>query len=131
MTKSDSKGLFIGYIVVAVIACGMMTTSAIGKFTLNPGAVKVIHERVGVPLGLFPVLGALLIAGGVGLLAGIVRRSLGVAAATGLVLYFSGAMVGHLLAGDVAGLNAPIVPFLVSVIVLFLRLKSSRQLAGA
>jgi hypothetical protein len=40
-------------------------------------------------------------------------------------------MVGHVIAGDFAGLNAPIVPFLVSVIVLFLRLKSSRQLAGA
>ena len=61
----------------------MMFVSATGKLTQNPGSEKVIDETVGVPLALFPVLGGLLIAGGLGLIAGIFRPMLGVEPAQG------------------------------------------------
>lgn len=127
MAKPPGRGLFIAYCIVAVLFALMMFFSATGKLTQNPGAVKVIHEDAGVPLALFPVLAGLLIAGGLGLLAGIFRPMLGVAAGAALVLYFVGALTAHVLAGDVAGLKAPIVPFIVSVAVLWLRVVSMRR----
>jgi hypothetical protein len=104
----------------------MVSISASGKLTHNPGAVKVIHETVGIPLGLFPMLAALLIAGGIGLVVGIFRPKVGLAAATGLVVYFTCAMLSHVFVGDFAGLAAPIVPFLLSITVLILRSRSMR-----
>jgi hypothetical protein len=122
--KRPSKRLSIAYAVVAVLMALTMFISASGKLTLNPGAVKVIHDVVGVPLRFFPVLAALEIAGGLGLLAGIFRPKLGAAAGVGLVLYFVGAFMAHVIAGDWAGLTAPIVPFIMAVAALTLRLKS-------
>ena len=131
MAKSAGKGLFIAYVVVAVLMAVMMGISASGKLTLNPGAVKVIHETVGVPLSLFPVLAACEIAGGLGLLAGIFKPQLGVAGGAGLVLYFVGAFVAHILVGDFAGLTAPIVPFLMAVASLTLAVKVMRRRAAS
>ena len=128
MQKSASRGLFIAYLVVAPIVALMMLISASGKLTLNPGAVQVIHDTVGVPLRLFPLLAACEIAGGVGLLAGMFWPRIGVAAAGGLVLYFLGAMVSHIRVGDLAGLKAPIVPLLLSTTAFVLRLSSSRRI---
>lgn len=124
VVEPPRKGLRIAYSVVAVLLALMMSISATGKLTQNPGAVKVIHERVGIPLGLFPVLAALLIAGGIGLVVGIFRPKVGLAAATGLVVYFTCAMLSHVFVGDFAGLAAPIVPFLLSITVLILRSRS-------
>ena len=66
-----------------------------------------------------------------GLLAGIFRPRLGVAAGAGLVLYFIGAMVGHLRVGDWDGLKAPIAPLLLSALALTLRLASLRRLEAS
>jgi hypothetical protein len=126
MEKSSSKRLSIAYIVVATLVALMMFFSASTKLTLNPGAVQVIHETVGVPLSLFPVLAACLIAGGIGLLAGIFRPKLGVAAGVGLVLYFLGAMVAHIAIGDWAGVKSPIVPLVLAGAALTLRILSMR-----
>ena len=128
MKKSSSKGLFIAYLVVAPLVAVMMAISASGKLTLIPGAVHTIHDVVGVPLSLFPLLAAAEIAGGLGLLAGMFWPRLGVLAGAGLVLYFVGAMVGHILVGDWAGLKAPITPLLLSTTALLLRLRSTRRL---
>lgn len=121
---SASKGLRTAYIVVGVILALMMFISASGKIMRIEGAVHAIHEVIGVPMSLFPVLAACEIAGGLGLLAGIFRPRLGLAAAAGLVLYFVGAIVAHILVKDFAGLKAPIVPFLLSVAALVLRKRS-------
>lgn len=131
MQQPASKRLFIAYIVVAVLTAVMMGISATGKLTLNPGAVQVIHTMVGVPMNLFPVLAACEIAGGLGLLAGIFRPRLGVAAGVGLVLYFVGAMLAHVRVGDWAGMKAPITPLLFSIAALTLRLTSMRRAAVA
>lgn len=124
MRTPAEKRLNIAYIVVAVLLAAMVIFSASFKLKLDPGAVKGIHEVIGVPLSLFPVLAALEIAGGVGLLAGIVRPKLGVAAAIGLVCYFVGALVAHALVADWGGITAPIVPLLLSGAALTLRMKS-------
>jgi hypothetical protein len=131
MKKSSSKGPFIAYLVLAPLVALMMFFSASTKLTLNPGAVQVIHDVVGVPLSLFPLLAACEIAGGLGLLAGMFWPRIGVLAGAGLVLYFVGAMVGHLRVGDMAGLKAPILPLLLAATALLLRLSSTRRLGAA
>jgi DoxX-like family len=69
--------------------------------------MKVIHEVVGVPLKFFPFLAACEFVGAAGLLIGIVWRPLGLAASVGLVLYFVGAMIGHVRVGDFRDLAQP------------------------
>jgi hypothetical protein len=127
MEKPAGKGLFIGYVVIAILFAAMMFFSASSKLTLHPGAVQIIHETIGIPLALFPVLAACEIAGGIGLLAGIFRPKLGVAGAIGLVLYFVGAIVSHIAVGDWAGLKSPIMPLVLSCAALALRLLSMRR----
>jgi uncharacterized membrane protein YphA (DoxX/SURF4 family) len=123
MVQSARKRPSAGYIVVGVLMALMMFFSAAMKFTLNPGTVHVIHEVVGVPLNLLPALGACEVAGGLGLLAGIWRPGLGLAASIGLVVYFVGAHVAHILVADWAGLKAPLVPLVMSCTALLLSLK--------
>ncbi len=118
------KGLKIAYVVVAILLALMMGVSASGKLMRIQGAVQTIHGVVGVPLKLFPVLAALLIAGAIGLIVGIFRPKVGVAAAGALVLYFIGAITGHVIVGDFAGIKAPITPFVMAGAALALRLRS-------
>ncbi len=73
------------------------------------------------------MLAALLLAGAVGLVVGIFRTKIGVAAAGGLVLYFIAAIVAHVLVSDWAGLSGPIVPLLLSRTALTLRVLSLRR----
>ena len=127
MGTPAGKRLSTAYIVVAVLMALMMFFSASGKLTLNPAVVKGIHEVVGVPLNLLPVLALLEIAGGIGLLAGIVRPKLGIAGAIGLVCYFVGAFIAHVRVADWAGLTGPIVPFVFAVAALILRITSARR----
>jgi uncharacterized membrane protein YphA (DoxX/SURF4 family) len=127
MTTSQRKAPFIAYIVVAILMALTMGISASGKFMQIPGAVHTIHEVVGVPLSLFPLLAALEIAGGIGLVVGIFRPKIGVAAGIGLVLYFTSAMAAHAIVRDFAGLKAPIVPFVLSIAALTLRVRSLRR----
>ncbi|MFI1235215.1 DoxX family protein [Nocardia salmonicida] len=61
-------------------------------------AAKVVQ----VPESWIVVMGTLLGAGAVGLLVGFVVPALGIAAATGLVLYFVGAVIAHLRVRDYA-----------------------------
>jgi hypothetical protein len=118
------KGPSTAYAVVAVVLASMMVFSASTKLTLNPGAVRVIHDVVGVPLCFFAALAACEIAGAMGLVVGIFRPKVGVAAATGLVLYLVCAMVAHFLVRDWTGLQAPVLPFLLASAALTLRLRS-------
>ena len=120
METAPGKRLSIAYIVVSVLVGLMTFVSAAGKLTHNPGAVRVINEVAGVPLSFFPVLAICEIAGGIGLLAGIWRPKLGVAAGVGLVLYFVGAIVAHVRVGDWGGVTAPITPLVLSSVALTL-----------
>jgi hypothetical protein len=128
MEQKSGKGLRIAYAVVAVLMALMMCFSASFKFRMDPRVVHSIHEVIGVPLPLLYVLAILEIAGGVGLLAGILRPMLGVAGAAGLVCYFIGALLSHVRVADWAGITAPIVPLLMAcaALALALRVRSLR-----
>ena len=95
----------IAYLAVSIALASMVLFSGVGKLRGDPHIVKVIHEIVGMPMKYFPLLATCEFAGALGLILGIWRPSLGVAAATCLVLYFVGAIVSHLRVGDVRGIG--------------------------
>ena len=92
--------MYVAYIAVAGVLTVMLAMSARMKLVHDQRAVDVIGGVVGVPLGAFPVLAILEVAGGVGLLAGIWLKLLGVAAGAGLVTYFIVAIASHLRVRD-------------------------------
>lgn len=116
--------MHVAYIIVAGVFTVMLTMSARMKLVRDPLAVEVIGGVVGVPLRMFPVLALLEVAGGVGLLAGIGLKPLGVAAGTGLVAYFIGAVTSHLRKRDLVlgHLGPPMMMLAMSAAALALRL---------
>jgi uncharacterized membrane protein len=112
----------------AYIAVGILTAAANGTAAtvdfLRPAWLIENMTRVGVPrTALFP-LAVLKIAGALGLLIGIGVPPLGVAAATGLVLFFIGAMTAHLRVHDYTSLPFPGVFLLLAAASLVLRVAS-------
>ncbi len=99
--------MHIAYLVITILLTAMALFSALGKIRRDPHQMQVIHETVGVPLKYFPLLAACEFAGALGLVLGIWWPILGVAAAIGLVLYFVGATVSHLMVSDVKGIGPP------------------------
>lgn len=114
--------MFIALTIATVLLAVMAAGSAAKKIQKDPQVVGVIGGTVGVPDRYFPVLAALELAGAAGILIGLWAAPLGIAAAAGLVAYFVGAMVGHLRVGDTKGLAMPLVPLLLSIVVLTLRI---------
>jgi hypothetical protein len=91
--------MFIALAVVAVLLALAAIGSGLGKLSKHPKAIEPL-EQVGVSASSAPALGALEVAGGLGVLVGLYWAPLGIAAATGLALYFVGAVITHLRAGD-------------------------------
>ena len=114
----------IAYIIVAAGFTVMLAMSARMKLVSDQRAVEIIGDVVGVPLRAFPVLALLEIAGGVGLLAGIWVKPLGVAAGVGLAVYFSVAAASHLRVRDLSAEHVlpAVVLFVLSVAAVALRL---------
>jgi DoxX-like family len=84
--------------VVTVITAVVTAAIAIPDF-IPAGFVLANSAKVHVPRSWLPMLGALKLAGAAGLLVGLVGPpAIGIAAATGLVLYFIGAVTAHLRA---------------------------------
>ncbi|THA72278.1 DoxX family protein [Streptomyces sp. A0958] len=86
-----------------------LTVTVLGVFFNGAAAVTYLigHEypksqadMKGIPRKYVPVLGMLLAAGTVGLLAGLAIPLLGTLAASGLILYFIGAIIAHLRVGS-------------------------------
>ena len=90
-------------IIAAVLTgfCGLVAlVSAVGKLT-NQGAVVELLDHVEVHGRLRDLLPVLQIAGGLGALTSLVRYpKLGLAALSGLAVYFAGAVIAHLRVGD-------------------------------
>src|SRR6185369_17315490 len=78
--------------------------SGVGKLRRADAVVQNL-DRAAVPHGWYPLLATAELAGAVGLLVGLAWRPLGTAAAIGLTLYFIGAVIAHLRAGDRGGLG--------------------------
>lgn len=87
------------YVVVTIIAA-VVTGSAAVTYLTGHEYPKTQADMKGIPRRWVPVLGLLLTAGTVGLVAGFAVPVLGTLAAAGLVLYFVGAFVAHLRVGS-------------------------------
>ncbi|MDQ1424821.1 MAG: hypothetical protein QOD72_2319 [Acidimicrobiaceae bacterium] len=116
--------MFIAYAAIAIALSVALVASGATKLTKQPRVVEVIHGRVGVPLPWFPMLASAEIAGAIGLIIGLWVPALGVAAAIGVVLYFTGAVIAHLRAND-RDFASPVVAGLLAAAALALRLLSS------
>lgn len=92
----------IAYAVVTIAAIAATTFIAVADI-VRAEFVLVNSSRVGVPESWLNTLGLLKAAGAAGLLLGLLGVPLvGAAAATGLTLFFIGAIVTHLRATNVA-----------------------------
>ncbi|WP_250037608.1 DoxX family protein [Paractinoplanes maris] len=87
------------YPAVTVIAAVFNGFAAV-IYLIGHDYPKAQADRKRIPRSWVPVLGGLLALGTLGLLAGFAVPLLGVLAAAGLVLYFTGALIAHLRAGS-------------------------------
>ncbi|WP_369132556.1 DoxX family protein [Modestobacter sp. I12A-02662] len=102
------------YVAVTVVTA-LANAGFAGADFKRASFVLANSAQVGVPTSWLPWLGALKAAGAVGLLIGLfgtlvevaVLQVLGVAAAAGLVLFFTGALITHVRAGVLCNLYFP------------------------
>jgi hypothetical protein len=78
--------------IVTLVAAFLSGFSAVSVFTKASWVVEPLAQY-GVPRSWWNLLGAAKAAGSVGLLVGLAVPAVGVAAAVGLVLYFTGAVI--------------------------------------
>lgn len=91
--------MFTAYVVVTIVAASACAYAAYLNFVRHESVIAVA-ERVRVsPSWMYP-FGALQTATAVGLLVGFAVPLIGTAAATGLVVYFIGAVSAHLRVRD-------------------------------
>ncbi|WP_432968000.1 DoxX family protein [Dactylosporangium sp. CA-233914] len=91
--------MFAAYVTVTCVAA-VFTGSAAVTYLLGHDYPKAQADMKRIPRSWVPVLGLLLAAGTLGLLAGFAVPLLGTLAAGGLVLYFVGALIAHLRVGS-------------------------------
>ena len=91
--------MFAAYVTVAIIAAVFNGIAAVA-YLIGHEYPLAQADLKRVPRSWVPVLGVLLAAGSLGLLAGFAVPPLGMLAAAGLVLYFLGALVAHLRVGS-------------------------------
>jgi DoxX-like family len=91
--------VFAAYVTVTIIASVFNGIAGITYLTGHEYP-KAQADMKRVPRSWVPVLGVLLAAGSLGLLAGFAVPLLGTLAAGGLVLYFLGAFIAHLRVGS-------------------------------
>lgn len=115
--------MLVASVVVSALLALATLASGGGKLARNKAVVTQL-TGLGVAEKHIPVLGALLVAGGLGLAAGIWWAPLGIAAAAALAVYFLGAVVTHLRARDLQGVVPVAVLALVSSAALVLRVLS-------
>ena len=107
--------MFAAYIIVTVVAAAANIYAATNDF-IRPKWLLGNMSQLGVPESSLPILGVLKAAGALGLLIGIGVQLIGLAAAVGLTLFFTGALITHLRARDLSLGNGVPVIFLVVVL---------------
>ena len=96
------------YLIVTLFAAAFVGFTAVSVFTRAKWVVEPITEY-GVPESWWLWLGTAKAAGAAGLVAGLFVPAIGVAAAIGLVLYFTGALVTVARARSYAHLAFPLI----------------------
>ncbi|GAA3340038.1 hypothetical protein GCM10020358_26090 [Amorphoplanes nipponensis] len=91
--------MFAAYVTVTVLAA-IFTGFAAVTYLIGHEYPKAQADMKRIPRSWVPVLGTLLAAGSLGLVAGFAVPLVGTLAAAGLVLYFIGALVAHLRVGS-------------------------------
>ncbi|TGA95731.1 DoxX family protein [Streptomyces sp. MZ04] len=91
--------MFVAYVTLTLLAVAANVCIAAVDYTRSP-AVLANMDGAGVPRSWLYPLAHLKLAGALGLLAGFAVPLIGVAAAVGLVLFFSGAVFFHLRARE-------------------------------
>ncbi|MFC1436474.1 DoxX family protein [Streptacidiphilus sp. N1-3] len=96
--------MFAAYLTVTILGVVFNGAAAV-TYLIGHEYPKTQADMKGIHRKWVPVLGSLLAAGTVGLLAGPAVPILGTLAACGLVLYFIGAIIAHLRVGsrDIVG----------------------------
>ena len=115
--------MFSVYLIVTILAAAANIFSATCDF-VRYEKVSIAMAKAGVPESWMMTLGVLKAAGALGLLVGIGVPVIGIAAAVGLILFFIGAIITHLLGRDYS-LGPAIVFLLLAAAALVLRLTSS------
>src|SRR4051812_37800273 len=116
------KPMYIALVIATVLLTAMLVMSASMKLRKHDQVVAIIGGTVGVPARAFPVLAGLELGGAAGIVIGLWLQPLGIAAAVALVLYFIGALIGHLRVGDTKNLTMPLPLLALSAAVLVLQL---------
>ncbi|WP_406118043.1 DoxX family protein [Streptomyces sp. NBC_00989] len=91
--------MFAAYLTVTILGAVFNGAAAV-TYLIGHEYPKTQADMKGLPRKWVPVLGMLLAAGTAGLLAGLAVPVLGTLAASGLVLYFIGAVIAHLRVGS-------------------------------
>jgi hypothetical protein len=91
--------MFAAHVTVTILA-SVFTGIAAVTYLIGHDYPKAQIDMKRLPRSWVPILGTLLAAGSLGLLAGFVVPLLGTLAAAGLVLYFTGALIAHLRVGS-------------------------------
>ncbi|MFJ8546083.1 DoxX family protein [Streptomyces sp. NPDC093586] len=112
--------MFIAYAVLAVLMSAVLLVSA-GAKTLRTQRLTAQMTALGLPEGILPLLVVAQVAGAGGLVIGLRWGSLGIAAAVGLTLYFTGAVASHLRVGDYRGTPPAAVLTIVAIALIALR----------
>jgi uncharacterized membrane protein YadS len=108
-------------VVLSIILALLMVISAVRKLAHSERVVQS-YSRAGVPENKLNYLAVILLAGAGGLLIGLRWSELGVAAATGVTLYFVTAIGFHLRARDFRNAGTPLVYATLAALVLIFHL---------
>ena len=117
--------MFVTVLVLSCLLAAAMVFSGSRKVAGGP-AVTGEAAHLGVPVRGYRLIGVAEAAAAAGLLIGLAWAGLGVAAAAGLVLLMSGAVISHIRVGDAVGRWAPAAALAVlAVVTLLLRMASA------
>jgi len=111
--------MLVATVIVSSLLALVLVGSAGAKLAKSP-AVMGTTASVGFPEDRVWLLAAAEIAGAIGLVVGLFWWPIGVAAASGVILYFIGAIVAHVHAND-KNFGAALIVLLVAVAALAMR----------
>jgi hypothetical protein len=114
--------MFIAYLAVTLLAAAANIFSVALDF-VHYEQILINMAKLGVSDSWITTLGTLKAAGALGLLVGIAVPLIGIAAASGLVLFFVGAIITHLRAHDYS-FGLAVVFLLLAIAALVLRVAS-------